>query len=83
MLLHNHLVLRKRGLYVLKQPSFSKNRPNVATINFSVGWRFGVTLTVWKAVCAILWRIFSSNKRAPANRKKELIVPVYKPSFEE
>jgi hypothetical protein len=35
------------------------------------GGRFGVFNTGVVTGCAALWRIFSSNKSAPANMKKE------------
>ncbi len=55
------------GLCVRKPPSFSINRcPN----NFMFGVRVWCPQT--DAEYELLWRIFSSNKSVPANRKKGL-----------
>jgi hypothetical protein len=55
----------------LPVPTFSTNQSpkNVATINFMFGGWFRVSEMVQKKACAALWQIFSSNNRAPANRK--------------
>jgi hypothetical protein len=41
-----------------------------STLQYKFGGRFGISQMVGKKACAALWRIFSSNKRAPSNRKR-------------
>jgi hypothetical protein len=59
------------GLCVRKPGSFPTNRsPKMRELHFMFKGRFGVSQPVRKSACEALWRIFSSNKSSPANRKK-------------
>jgi hypothetical protein len=52
----------------------NRSPKNAGTIQILFGLRFEVSKTgsCRRTACAPLWRIFSSNKSAPANRKKGL-----------
>jgi hypothetical protein len=44
-----------------------------STLQYKFEGRFGISQMVRKKACAALWRIFPSNKRVSANRKRDCI----------
>ncbi len=60
------------GLWVRKPASFPSPK-NAGAKHFMFGWQFGVSKRVRNRGCPELWRIFSSNKTGPENRKERII----------